>query len=135
MTYAEVARKELAPAQKVEAVYRLLKGISFDDLVDSMSNEDVVALQKFLWDKTVEIGLRVRGKNFTRREITSRMVPTPAYQREQNCSERTYFCKATLCILSNPSCARKKLKGQFQAMQEVVQEWAGDQTKQTANEE
>ena len=123
MTYAEVARKELAPAQKMEAVYRLLKGVPFDDWVDTLNNEDVVALQKFLWDKTVEIGLRVRGKNFTRRDITDHMVPTPIYQREQNCSERTYFCKATLCILSNPACARKKLKGQFRAMQEVVQEW------------
>ncbi len=126
MTYAEVARKELSPGQKVEAVYRLLKGIPFDDLIETLSNEDVVALQKFLWDKTVEIGLRVKGKNFTRRDITGRMVPTPIYQREQNCSERTYFCKATLCILSNPSCARKKLKGQFQAMEEVIQEWVAE---------
>ncbi len=126
MTYAEVARKELSPGQKVEAVYRLLKGIPFDDLIETLSNEDVVALQKFLWDKTVEIGLRMKGKNFTRRDITGRMVPTPIYQREQNCSERTYFCKATLCILSNPSCARKKLKGQFQAMEEVIQEWVAE---------
>lgn len=123
MTYTEVARKELSPAQKVEAIYRLLKSIPLDDLVDSYSNQDVVALQKFIWDKTVEIGLRMKGKEFSRKDITSRMMPTPVYQRQQGCSERVYFCKATLCILSNPKCARKKLKGQFQAMQEVVQEW------------
>ena len=123
MTYTEVARKELSPAQKVEAVYRLLKGIPFDDLVNSYSNQDVVALQKFIWDKTVEIGLRIRGKQFNRKDITSRMIPTPIFQRQQGCSERVYFCKATLCILSNPKCARKKLQGQFQAMQEAVQEW------------
>lgn len=123
MTYTEVARKELSLAQKVEAIYRLLKGISFDDLIDSYKNEDAVALQKFVWDKTVEIGLRMRGKDFSRKEITGRMIPTPVYQRQQGCSERIYYCKATLCILSNPKCARKKLKGQFRILQDSVQEW------------
>jgi len=128
MPYAEGTREELRISDKLEALYRLLKGISLDDLIDGMTNQEVVALQKFVWDKTVETGVRVRGKEFDRTEITQRMIPTPVYQRQQGCAERVYYCKGTLCIHSNPNCARKKIKDHVRVMMEVIQDWMKENT-------
>jgi len=123
--YIEVAKDVLSLSQKANLMVHLLKGWSVDDLIDTYSDAEVVALQKFVWDKTVEMGLRLRGNEFDRHEITEHMIPTPIYQRQQGCSERVYYCKGVLCINSNPNCARTKIKGHVQAMIEVVQEWLG----------
>jgi hypothetical protein len=98
----------------------------FNTVMDGLSNHEVVAIQKFIWDKTVEIGLRLKGKDFTRRDITKRMVSTPTYQRNQQCSERVYYCKGIMCIHSNSTCARNKISEHLSAMQAAVQEWLDD---------
>jgi len=113
-------------ATRVEVIRRLFLGLPFDSLVDGLSVDEVVHLQRFVWNETVEIGLRMRGPRFTRKDITSKMISTPAYQRQQNCSEPAYYCKATLCIHTHPDCARNKIKGQLRAMSEAVQGWFGE---------
>ncbi len=118
---------------RVEVISRLFSGEPFDDLVDMLSVDEVVHLQKFVWNKTVEIGLRLKGAAFSRKDITSRMISTPSYQRQQKCSERTYYCKATLCIHSNPDCARNKIKGQLSAMQQAVQHWIAEEVDASKN--
>jgi len=134
MEYTEVAKDVLSLSQKVNLLVHLLKGWPVDDLIDKYSNAEVVALQKFVWDKTIEIGLRLRGKDLDRKEITERMIPTPIYQRQQGCSERVYYCKGVLCIHSNPNCARTKIKGHVQVMIEVIQNWlSGKQTLEGKN--
>jgi hypothetical protein len=108
---------------RVEVLVHLIMNKPFDNIINELSNEEVIALQKFVWDKTVEIGLRLKGKDFTRRDITKRMVSTPAYQRNQQCSERVYYCKGIMCIHSNSKCARNKIGNHLTAMQSAVQEW------------
>lgn len=116
-------REDLKPSQKLQILYNLFNHKPLDEMIDSMTNQEVVALQKFVWDKTVEFGLKTRGKDFDKTEITGRMVPTPIYQRQQGCTERIYNCKGTTCIYSNPNCARKKIKGQVQVMGDVIAEY------------
>jgi|Deesub1362B_J571_1020462.scaffolds.fasta_scaffold01010_6 hypothetical protein len=108
---------------RVLALVRLFSGAPLDEFVEQLSPDQLVALQNFIWEKTVEIGLRIKGPSFSKKEITERMTATPAYQRTQGCSERTYYCKAAECLFANPDCARKKLREQLQAIQKAVQQW------------
>ena len=119
----DAEKNGLRLATKVEVLRRLLFSLPLDALVDGLSVDEVVHLQRFVWNETVEIGLRMRGADFSRRDITSRMMSTAAYQRQQNCSEPAYYCKATLCIHTHPDCARNKIKMQLRAMGQAVQEW------------
>ena len=76
-----------------------------------------------MWEKTVEFGLVSRGKNFDRKEITRKMIPTPVFQLQQRCTLDSYTCKGTQCIVTNPKCARKKIKEHVEVMAESIREY------------
>jgi len=110
-------------SNRVEILYSLFRNEKISKLIDDLDNRDVVAFQKYVWEKTVEFGIVCRGKNFDRKEVTRKMTPTPNYQRQQGCSERMYYCKGTHCIHSNPNCARKKIKEHVDVMSDNIQEY------------
>ena len=114
---------DLQISKKVEILYHLFHGNNISSLIDGLENSAIIELQKFVWEKTVEFGIKCRGKNFSRKEVTRKMTPTPTYQRQQGCSEPQYLCKGTHCIHSNPACAIKKLKEHVDIMAESIWEY------------
>lgn len=110
-------------SKKVEILFHLFHGNKISPLIDELENRAVVDLQKFVWEKTVEFGIKSRGKNFSRKDITRKMITTPLYQQLQKCSEHPYYCKGTHCISSNPNCARKKIKEHVDVMAESIWEF------------
>lgn len=123
MTQNEIKNKILPLSSRTEALIFLIMNKPFDEFMDRLNNNEIVALQNFVWDKTVEIGLRLKGKAFSRKDITKRIVSTPVYQRTHKCSERVYYCKGVMCIHSNSSCARNKISEHLLAMQNSIQQW------------
>ncbi|MBC8182670.1 hypothetical protein H8E88_16340 [candidate division KSB1 bacterium] len=113
----------LRPAEKVNILWKLFKDEKVGDLVDSFDTRGVIGLQNFLWETAAEFGVICRGKNFSSNEITRKMTSTSKYQEKQGCTERAYYCKGTQCILSNPECARKKIKEQVNIIAESMQEY------------
>jgi len=109
---------------RLRVFHDLTEGRPLSEFVDAIPDDDqVVALQKFVWDRTVELGLESLGDRFSRRDITARMVPTREYLRQNNCTRKVYTCKATQCIRIHPECARRKMKGQLDAMAEAAGEY------------
>ncbi len=113
----------LSEGIKVLALHLLFNGRKLGALVDQLSDEQVVALQRFIWDTTVELGIKAKGKAFSHHEITQRMVPSALYQKEQGCTEPSFACKASHCIRVHRDCARRKLKGQLDAMAALVRDY------------
>lgn len=109
--------------ERLELFFHLFHGKKIGQLIDALDNRAVSVFQKFVWEKTVEFGIICRGKNFNRKEITRKMMPTPNFQRQQNCTQRAYYCKGTYCIQTNPACARKKIKEHVDVMAEAIQEY------------
>lgn len=114
---------DFAVSERVELLFHLFHGNKISALIDRLDNRAVAALQKFMWEKTVEFGIICRGKHFDRKEVTRRMTPTPGYQQQQECSQRAYYCKGTYCIQINPGCARKKIKEHVEVMAQVIREY------------
>lgn len=110
-------------SKKTDILYHLFHGNKISPIIDELENRAVVELQKFMWEKTVEFGIKSRGKNFNRKEVTRKMTPTSTYQKQQGCSEYQYYCKGTHCINSNPKCARKKIKEHVDVMAESIWEY------------
>jgi|YNPNPStandDraft_1061719.scaffolds.fasta_scaffold71123_2 hypothetical protein len=108
---------------KLLTLHLLFNGRPLSTLVDQLDDQQVVALQRFVWDTAVEFGIKARGKAFSHQEITRRMVPSAVYQKEQGCTEPTFACKASHCIRQHRDCARRKLKGQLDVMAALVQEY------------
>ncbi|NOZ60923.1 MAG: hypothetical protein GXO74_04510 [Calditrichaeota bacterium] len=116
-------KETLRPGEKLDILYCLFRGDNIEQLIDKLDNDSVVALQKFVWETTAEFGIIARRKNFSRREITRKMTPTPQYQKSRGCNQHTYQCKATECIRYNPECAREKIKEHVKVMAETLQEY------------
>jgi len=110
-------------SKKIDIFYHLFHGKPISPLIDGLENRSVVEFQKFMWEKAVEFGIKSRGKNFNRKEITRKMIPSSAYQRQQGCKEPPYYCKGTHCINSNPNCAIKKIKDHVDIMAESIWEY------------
>jgi hypothetical protein len=116
-------RSDLKLSDRLDILYHLFRGEKISPLLDELDNHGVSRLQKFLWEKTVEFGIVCRGKNFDRKEVTRKMTPTPVFQSQQRCTQSIYNCKGTLCIHSNPKCARKKIKEHIDVMAETIREY------------
>lgn len=107
---------QLKLGSKVKILYNLFHGLKISPLMDELNNNEVIELQEFMWERTVEFGLLIRGANFSRKEITRKMMSTSNFQKQQKCSESHYHCKGTYCINSNPECGRKKIKEHVDVM-------------------
>jgi len=114
---------DLKVSDRLEIFFQVFHGNKVSLLIDKLDNHAVSDLQKFMWEKTVEFGIICHGKRFERKEITRKMTPTPNYQQQQGCNQRSYYCKGTYCIQLNPNCARKKIKEHIGIMIDVMQEY------------
>ena len=110
---------------KVQVLQRLFSGREIISLVDKLGVDEVVELQGFVWEKTVEFGIKAKGKDFSRADVTKRMIPTPEYQHIKNCKEPSFVCKGTQCIHSHPVCAIEKIKSHLKVMSDIINEYAG----------
>ncbi len=119
----ETRSSHLKLSKKLEILFYLFHGEKISPLIDNLENHVVIDFQKFMWEKAVEFGIKSRGKNFSRSEITRKMTPTALYQRQYNCPEPQYYCKGTLCIGNHPECARRKIKEHIDIMAEAIWEY------------
>lgn len=113
----------MRPGLKLEIFHCIIEGKSVTPLLADLNVDEVMALQNFLWEKTVEIGLKVKGKYFAREEVTSKMVGITEYQREQGCVEPESTCKGYDCIQLNSDCALRKMKGQIEIMASAIHKY------------
>ena len=125
----------LRPSEKLDILYRLFNEENIVDMIDKMDNRGVIGLQKFVWETVAEFGIITRKKHFSRKEITRKMTPTPQYQKSRGCTERSYYCKATQCIHTNPECARMKIKEHVRVMAESMREYVQIERQNQAIEE
>lgn len=113
-------KTDLKLSTRIEVLYNLFHGLKISSIIDELGDSEVVELQKFVWEKTVEFGIASRGKNFSRKEITRKMTPTAVFQKQHNCSESQYHCKGVHCISTNPECGREKIKEHIDIMSESI---------------
>jgi hypothetical protein len=116
---------KLRISTKVDILQRLFSQGDIESLIDRLDVDEVVELQRFMWEKTVEFGIKAKGKDFSRTDVTKRMIPTPEYQRMKGCTEPSFVCKGTQCIHSNPVCAIEKIKGHIRVMCDTIREYVG----------
>ena len=116
---------ELKISTKLQILQRLFKNEEIESIIDKLEIAEVVELQRFIWEKTVEFGIITNGKKFSRTDITRRMVPTSQYQEMKNCKEPSFVCKGTQCIHSNPICAIEKIKSHVTIMSAAMRDYVG----------
>lgn len=113
----------MRPGLKLEIFHCIIEGKKVAPLLDGLKIDEIMALQNFMWEKTVEIGLKVKGKYFTREEVTSKMVGIADYQKRQGCLESENICKGYECIQLHSECAQRKMKDQIEVMATAIHKY------------
>lgn len=92
---------------------------SVEPIVWTLSAEQLVELEVFLWKEAMEHAGNTLEQKLAREYITARMEPTSNYHRRQMCGEPLSACRANYCIHSNPNCASRKLLEHIKAIATV----------------
>jgi hypothetical protein len=92
---------------------------AFRAVLDQLKPREVLEAQVFIWDFLHRLS-EERGIPLHRQEITARMTPTSTYQYSVGCNERLDYCRANICVYTNPVCASNKLRGQMEALRQIL---------------
>ncbi len=111
----------------------LLEPKSFDKKLHPLRPQQLVTLQKFLWDKIFEISSNLLGRHIEPYYITDRMEPPANYMRRVGCQEREDYCIANICFGSNPMCAADKIRGELEVMRQIIEEFRTEYTGRVDN--
>lgn len=96
----------------------------FNAELKKLKPREVLEAQVFLWDFLHRLA-QERGLSVSRDEITARMMPTSTYQYSVGCNERLDYCRANICVYTNPVCASNKLRGTMEALRQMISNMLG----------
>jgi len=63
----------LKTSQKLEILRHLFSDTPIASFFAGLEQIEIAALKRFVWDKTIEFGIRVQGKNFSQENILKRI--------------------------------------------------------------
>lgn len=94
---------------------------AFKEALDALKPMEVLEVQTFFWDFCARLAEQ-RGAALPRTRITRDMMPTASYQHSVGCNERMDYCRANICVFTNPNCASSKLRGIIENLRQVIVE-------------
>jgi len=104
-----------------ELIQQLGDEKSFGQLLYALNPYDLVVAQDCLWNYTMRYS-HDKGKPMTRDQITKRMERTSNYMLRVGCNEPIDYCRANICVNSNPNCAADKLRGSIVVLRRIISE-------------
>jgi hypothetical protein len=113
-------KKVLSPGHRFDLLLSTFKRQSIRPILDLLDIAELVEAHSFLWDKLVELFYLTQEGEFRRESVTSLMISSATYQRQQGCDLRLDYCKGVECIFSNPECAGNKVKNNMEVMATVM---------------
>ena len=116
--------EELTFRHCLEIMVCLFSGRKLRPVLDKLTTPQLVQAHNFLWNKLIEFHYKTQRREFSREDVTRRMVPSAKYQKMQNCDLRLDFCKGVECIWSNPECAGNKVKNNMEAMADHIRSFS-----------
>jgi FixJ family two-component response regulator len=96
---------------------------AFNADISRLGPHQLAALHGFVWDKVFETSAEMLGRRIEPFFITDRMEPAQNYMRRMGCMERVDYCRASVCIISNPLCAANRLRAEVEVMRAILDEF------------
>jgi hypothetical protein len=97
----------------------------FMELLEELSPQAVLDAQNFMWGFVNHMLNQQHPELSTAevsREMRSRLnqIPDTQYQYQVGCNEREDYCRANICVFTNPNCSAKKLRLHMEALRELL---------------
>jgi len=126
--------EELTFGHRLEILVSLLHGEPIRPILDKLSRSQLAQAHSFLWYTLVEFHFKTQNRDFSREEVTRKMMPSAKYQRMQNCDLRLDYCKGVECLWSYPDCAGNKIKNNMEVMAEHIHELLTNETAEVESD-
>ena len=114
-----------SPGTQLQFLRYLLMGQSPGTLLDNLDANEISQVYDFIWEKALEIGIRVRGEHFSQSDMLKRLKPIEQYKLETGCKEPLQRCISNDCIVLNSECVRTKLQDQFDRLYRLIADYLG----------
>ena len=122
-------RIAFSPGTQLQFIRYMLSGQSPNSLVDNMDALELSQIYDFMWEKALEIGIRVKGDRFSQNDILKRLKSVEQYKAEVGCKEPLQRCITNDCVVQNPECVRAKIRDQFNRLYSLMAEYLGVEFK------
>ena len=113
------------PGTQLQFLRYLLTGQSPIKLLDGMDVQDILHIHDFIWEKALEIGIRIKGERFSQSDMLKRLKSVEQYKLEVGCKEPLQRCITNDCIVQNGECVRTKLKDQLDRLYSLISDYLG----------
>lgn len=113
------------PGTQLQFLRYMLMGQSPQSLLDAMDAADISHVYDFMWEKALEIGIRVKGERFSQADMIKRLKTVEQYKAEVGCKEPLQRCVNNECIDQNAACVRNKLRDQFNKLYALIADYLG----------
>ncbi len=113
----------VSPGMKLQFLRYLLMGQSPAPLAESMQAVELAAIYEYMWEKALEIGIRIKGDRFSQADVIKRLKSVEQFKIEVGCAESGRLCLAEECFQKAPECVKLRLKEQFNRLYSIVAEY------------
>lgn len=115
----------MSPSTQLQFLRYLLSGQSPASLLDAMEAADIPPVYDFIWEKALEIGIRVKGEHFSQADMLKRLKSVEHYKEQVGCKEPLQRCITNECMAQNAECVRAKMKEQFNQLYHLIADYLG----------
>ena len=97
----------------------------FSALLLDLLPQQVLEAQNFLWGFINHL-MNQQNPDMSAMEVSREMrnrikqISTSRYQYEVGCNEREDYCRANICVFTNPNCSARKLRLYLEALRELL---------------
>ncbi len=107
---------------KFELLYLLFTDGNIKTFIESLDLDQLLVTHRFLSEKTIELGIKIKGKSFPQEVITERLKTIAKSQSNHNCPSLHTACNIYECVDKRPDCARKMAIKQIPAIFSLAKE-------------
>lgn len=106
----------LSVSIKLDLLRSMLMGHNLKEMVESFSESELLDVHRFIWEKTVEFGIKMYGKRFPQEELQAALRALAELHSARACPAQMKHCQLAFCVNRYPQCMRKIAVEQILAM-------------------
>lgn len=116
-------RHTLSSSLRLELLRVLITQDQINQLIEKLDPFELFAVHRFIWEKTIEFGIKIKGKSFPQEEINGRLKLIAKQHNEKKCPAALKSCNPIDCIKKCHDCARSIASKQIMTMCQMTKEF------------
>ncbi len=105
---------------KLDLLRALFSGKGLQEPLALLSPLGLLEAHRFVWEKTVEFGIKMRGRKFPQEELQAELRTRADLRAAETCPAQLKQCRLQECAERHPACMREVAIDQILTMSAAV---------------